>query len=149
MRSVIFFLNRYVMMSMKMHPREKMSAGLESFSWRVFALGTSNWRSGSGGGGGARRGGSGMLSNGPCRFLFQLLPDLGDGWSLAGGGDGESVSLDLVLLSEFEDENGLVLDLEINAPCESTLKVEPADIVDPDAVESMEPFRCSEDLFRR
>lgn len=82
-----------------------------------------------------------MLSKGLCRLVFQLLPDLGGEKSLGGGGGGKSVSLDLILLSEFEDEKGLVLDLATNAPWESVLKVEPADTVEPDVVESMEVFR--------
>jgi hypothetical protein len=51
------------------------------------------------------------------------------------------MSLDLTLLRVCADEEGLARDLYANAPCESTLKVEPEDAVDPEVVESMEPFR--------
>jgi hypothetical protein len=67
------------MISRKTHPRENMSAGFGSFSWWDFSWGAENCKMGRGGGGGARRGGSGMLSKGPCLFLFQLLSDLADG----------------------------------------------------------------------
>jgi hypothetical protein len=91
-----------------------------------------------------------MLSKGLCRFLFQLLPDIGGGLSLAGGGGGDNLSLDLAFRGDCDEGEELVRDLEAKAPCESTLNVELADIVDPEVVESNEPFRWSaEDLARR
>lgn len=82
-----------------------------------------------------------MLSKGPCRFLFQLLSDLSKNRSLAGGVGGDRKSLDVALLSVYDDEKGLFLVLGTKPPCESKLNVDPADTVDPDVVESIEPFR--------